>query len=168
MPVSLRYDTLATAARLRSRVPEEPRHQSWWQTVPGMLTAIAGIITAVTGLIVAVANFSHRAPTVTPPPPPEARLNIAGNWSDNWGNFSQVTQNGASFSFTIQGTSCQGIRYTSTGTGTIEGTAFRSSYRSSLPSSGNCSGTITGNGTHLESDCEDSLCGRFHSSANRQ
>jgi len=33
---------------------EERKPQSWWQTVPGALTAAAGTITAVTGLIVAL------------------------------------------------------------------------------------------------------------------
>ena len=33
---------------------ESPKHQSWWQTLPGILTAVAGIITAATGLIVAL------------------------------------------------------------------------------------------------------------------
>ena len=33
---------------------EEPKSQSWWQTVPGVLTATAGIITAVAGLVVAL------------------------------------------------------------------------------------------------------------------
>lgn len=33
---------------------DRPKEKSWWQTVPGVLTATAGIITAVTGLIVAL------------------------------------------------------------------------------------------------------------------
>jgi hypothetical protein len=33
---------------------EEPKLQSWWQTVPGFLTAVAALITALTGLAVAV------------------------------------------------------------------------------------------------------------------
>ena len=33
---------------------EEPGSQSWWQTIPGVLTATAGIITAVAGLVVAL------------------------------------------------------------------------------------------------------------------
>jgi hypothetical protein len=32
----------------------ERRGRSWWQTLPGMITAIAGLITAVTGLVVAI------------------------------------------------------------------------------------------------------------------
>ena len=33
---------------------EEPKSKSWWQTLPGILTAVTGIITAVTGLVVAL------------------------------------------------------------------------------------------------------------------
>ncbi len=33
---------------------EEPKTQSWWQTLPGIFTAIAGIITAIAGLVVAL------------------------------------------------------------------------------------------------------------------
>lgn len=35
---------------------EEPKLHSWWQTLPGILTATAGIITAVTGLLVVLYN----------------------------------------------------------------------------------------------------------------
>ncbi|MDX2043514.1 MAG: hypothetical protein SF097_20015 [Acidobacteriota bacterium] len=35
---------------------EPPKSQSWWQTLPGILTAVAAIITASTGLIVALNN----------------------------------------------------------------------------------------------------------------
>lgn len=41
---------------------EQQKPQSWWRTIPGVLTAIAGIITAITGLIVALNQtgmFSH-------------------------------------------------------------------------------------------------------------
>jgi hypothetical protein len=33
---------------------EEPKSQSWWETVPGILTALVGTITAVAGLVVAL------------------------------------------------------------------------------------------------------------------
>lgn len=33
---------------------EVPKSQSWWQTLPGILTAIAAIITAIAGLVVAL------------------------------------------------------------------------------------------------------------------
>jgi hypothetical protein len=32
----------------------EPRPNSWWQTLPGILTAAGAIITAVTGLVIAL------------------------------------------------------------------------------------------------------------------
>ncbi len=32
----------------------EPSKQSWWHTIPGILTAVAGLITAVTGMIIAL------------------------------------------------------------------------------------------------------------------
>jgi len=35
----------------------EKSERSWWQTLPGILTATAGIITAITGLIVAIQQF---------------------------------------------------------------------------------------------------------------
>lgn len=43
-------------------MPEEPKTQSWWQTLPGIFTAIAGIITAIAGLVVALyqAGFFQR------------------------------------------------------------------------------------------------------------
>jgi hypothetical protein len=37
-------------------VDESPKAQSWWQTLPGIMTGVAAIITAVTGLVVA---FNH-------------------------------------------------------------------------------------------------------------
>ena len=33
---------------------ERSNRQSWWQTLPGILTAVAGVLTAVTGLVVAL------------------------------------------------------------------------------------------------------------------
>lgn len=33
---------------------ERPSSASWWQTLPGMLTAVAGVITAVAGLVIAL------------------------------------------------------------------------------------------------------------------
>lgn len=52
---------------------EPPKSQSWWQTLPGILTALAAIMTASTGLIVALNNlgvFSRdsKSPTSTPTP----------------------------------------------------------------------------------------------------
>jgi hypothetical protein len=33
---------------------ERERRRSWWQTMPGLITAFAGLLTAITGLVVAV------------------------------------------------------------------------------------------------------------------
>lgn len=41
---------------------EEPKLHSWWQTLPGILTATAGIITAVTGLLVVLYNAGFFSP----------------------------------------------------------------------------------------------------------
>lgn len=51
---------------------DEPKSKGWWQTLPGILTAIAAIITAVTGLIVALHQagiFEKPAQTVQVSPP---------------------------------------------------------------------------------------------------
>lgn len=42
---------------------EEPKSQSWWQTLPGIFTAMAGIITAIAGLVAALYQagfFQHK------------------------------------------------------------------------------------------------------------
>jgi len=41
---------------------KEPESRVWWQTLPGILTAVAGIVTAFAGLIVALhqAGFLDR------------------------------------------------------------------------------------------------------------
>ena len=52
---------------------EPSKSQSWWQTLPGILTAVAGIITATTGLIVAlnqVGVFSRESKSASPTPTP--------------------------------------------------------------------------------------------------
>jgi hypothetical protein len=53
--------------------------KSWWQTLPGLLTAIAGIITAVTGLLVAV----HQAGWFNHTPAPSASVQTANPTSGN-------------------------------------------------------------------------------------
>ena len=42
------------------------RGQSWWQTIPGVLTGLAAVITAVTGLIVAFNHTGNRSEDVRP------------------------------------------------------------------------------------------------------
>lgn len=48
---------------------EPPKSHSWWQTLPGILTAVAGILTASTGLILAlnqVGVFSRASTSALP------------------------------------------------------------------------------------------------------
>lgn len=55
---------------------KEPQKQSWWQTLPGILTAIAAILTALTGLIAGLYEVgvfpgktsNKRTPLETPTP----------------------------------------------------------------------------------------------------
>lgn len=54
---------------------EQPKPQNWWQTLPGILTAVAGIITAVTGLVVALSQpggkqHAEKSAASAPPAPP--------------------------------------------------------------------------------------------------
>jgi len=57
---------------------EEPsKPQSWWQTLPGILTAVAALITAVTGLIVALNQagaLPRRSSTISTSPTPSTTL----------------------------------------------------------------------------------------------
>jgi transglutaminase/protease-like cytokinesis protein 3 len=62
-------------------MPEERKSQkSWWQTIPGLLTAAAGVITAITGLIIAL----HQAeiPGETGPKKPSESTSPAANPKD--------------------------------------------------------------------------------------
>jgi hypothetical protein len=68
---------------------EKGDNRSWWQTLPGMLTAAAGLITAITGLVVAVQQLrgnGHSSPpaqagalttTTTPASSPSVRSGAA-------------------------------------------------------------------------------------------
>lgn len=50
---------------------EPPKSQSWWQTLPGILTAVAAILTASTGLIMALNQagvFSRASSSASPTP----------------------------------------------------------------------------------------------------
>lgn len=54
---------------------EPPKSQSWWQTLPGILTAVAAIITASTGLILALNQagvFSDESKSASPDSTPVA------------------------------------------------------------------------------------------------
>jgi hypothetical protein len=50
--------------------PDDREKRPWWQTLPGVLTAIAGLVTAITGLVVALNQLgvgfgTEAAPTAT-------------------------------------------------------------------------------------------------------
>ncbi|HBP89131.1 MAG TPA: hypothetical protein DD706_15700 [Nitrospiraceae bacterium] len=49
---------------------QKSKKQSWWQTLPGVLTAVATVITAMTGLIVGLQQAGYFSNTVDPDPPP--------------------------------------------------------------------------------------------------
>ena len=172
-------------------MPEESK-QSWWQTLPGTLTAAGALLTAVTGLIIAL---RHEEPKPVPAPAPATTVapqqgpqdqppavpnstsvkpqvpetpNIAGTWRDNWGNRSLVTQDGATYHFQAEGRSCTGRYFRSEGSGSISGNAVHSDYQSTLPSQGSCSGTLSANGRELSSTCTDSACGTFVTNSVRE
>jgi hypothetical protein len=52
----------------------EKAERSWWQTLPGILTAIAGIITAITGLIVALHQTELFESSISTPKPTQSPL----------------------------------------------------------------------------------------------
>lgn len=168
-------------------MPDEPRQQSWWQTIPGILTAIAAVLTAVTGLIVVLSGNDQpkqdtrsNSPTAAgaarsdPSAQSEirevvpAQLNVSGQWRDNSGTVYQFVQNGNAFRFEAEGTSCRGGYFQSSGGGTVTGHSIQSTYQSNLPSRGSCSGTLSPDGAQITSTCTDSECGTFVSSAARQ
>jgi hypothetical protein len=172
-----------------------PTPVSWWQTIPGMLTALAGLLAAVTALIVALKDFTHTIESTDPAPkvdiskptqnpgdqtgtkiqpptiqvkPPEVR-SISGRWRDNLGFVSDIQQTGTSFTFTVQGgTSCLFRPFVSRGSGSIRGRDIESNYQSSLGSQGKCTGTISSDGYTMDSQCYDSICGQFTSSSNKE
>ncbi len=61
-------------------MPDEPsKSHSWWQTLPGILTAVAAIMTASTGLIVALNQagvFSRESKSASPSPTQTSALSV--------------------------------------------------------------------------------------------
>jgi hypothetical protein len=165
-------------------MPDEPRPHSWWQTLPGILTAVAAVLTAVTSLIVLLRSSDQ--PKVTPVTAPAApaaiqqpiessirettppQPSISGLWRDNLGTEYQLVQNGNVFRFEAEGRSCTGSYFRSSGDGTVTGNTVQSTYQSTLPSRGSCSGTLSPDGVLITSTCTDSVCGSFVASAARQ
>src|SRR5262249_32178130 len=137
-------------------MPEEPKQESWWQTLPGILTAIGAVLTAVTGLIVALRHDDQYKVTPAPVPTitqqPTSAPNISSGssvWRDNWGTVYKLIQDGNAFRFTAEGASCRGGYFQSSGSGRITGNSVQSTYQSDIPSQGRCSGTLSPDGQQV-------------------
>ena len=63
---------------------------SWWQTIPGILTAIAAVLTAVTGLIVALNRGDESKPTSVAHQPSMAREFQGADLSGRWSRFHGI------------------------------------------------------------------------------
>jgi len=104
---------------------------------------------------------------------PQAIPKLAGKWRDSDSQaISQITQDGNTFHFARWGTLANGVRFQSSGRGTISGQRFTSTYdaqyQTGEASSGECSGSISGDGLHIQLECSDSLFGAFAGAANRE
>jgi len=53
---------------------DDPKHGSFWGTVPGILTGVAAILTAATGLYLATRSPSPPPPVSPLPPPPPVNI----------------------------------------------------------------------------------------------
>ena len=104
----------------------------------------------------------------------DTTVHIGGVWRDGEypNNGSQITQDGTSFRFTRWGVLPNGIRFESSGGGTIAGQHYTSSYsaryQSGATSEGDCSGTVSPDGLRMALNCRDSLFGTFPLTAIRQ
>lgn len=95
-----------------------------------------------------------------------APIDISGDWRDQFGFISHVTQQGDGFQITAIGKGCRG-RFITSGSGTIRGNTVELDYTSNY-SSGHCAGTVSADGMQMTSDCRDTACGRFITSSRRQ
>lgn len=108
------------------------------------------------------------APSADPSP------DISGVWrdSDNPGNRTKVSQVDSRFSFTRWGTLPNGVRFESSGTGSLVGSLLMSRYtaryQSGQVSSGECNGFVSSDATRIEQSCSDSLLRTFTSIADRE
>jgi hypothetical protein len=177
----LRLTGLVRTRRFKA-MQDDPQPQSWWQTFPGVLTAIAAVVTAVTGLIVALRDNEQSKPapvapgatavapastTVAPASSPEREESAApapdlsGLWRDSSGGAYRIVQNGNAFGFEASGASCLGSLAQSNGNGTITGNSVQSNYQSTVPSRGSCSGSLSSDRATLNATCTDSICGTY-------
>lgn len=113
-------------------------------------------------------TYSVEAPSADPIP------NITGVWRDstNPANGSKVSQDGRTFAFSRWGTLQNGVRFESSGTGSLVGSRIMSrytaKYQSGHISSGECNGSVSQDATRTELNCSDSLLGSFTSIADRE
>jgi len=73
---------------------EPAKSQSWWQTLPGILTAVAAILTASTGLILALNQagvFSRASTSASPTPTPTAVLSASPSAKPATGSGTEVS-----------------------------------------------------------------------------
>lgn len=99
-------------------------------------------------------------------PSSTAQINISGMWQDNFGNVSQINQEGDRIQLTSSGVACKG-RFESSGSGTISGSRIDIIYRSAY-SEGQCQGTVSADGMQITSTCFDSMCGPFQPISRRK
>ena len=59
-------------------MPDDPRSPSWWQTLPGVLTATAAILTAVTGLLAILFQYGIIGGKPNAVPSPAAPVHSPG------------------------------------------------------------------------------------------
>lgn len=108
--------------------------------------------------------------TPTPPPIP----NIDGIWRDSkYPNIvSKVTQNHSTFEFYRRGSLPNGVRFESSGTGTIAGSRVTSRYNAQYEtgeiSTGECNGSVSSDTSRIQLNCTDSFLGPFASNAERE
>jgi hypothetical protein len=103
-----------------------------------------------------------------------AVIDIAGSWRDpnNSANGSRITQEGNSFQFNSWGVLPPGIRFESTGSGTITGqdieNTYITRYQNGWIASGSCSGAVSRDGSRMTLTCTDNVLGTFVISGVRQ
>ncbi len=94
-------------------------------------------------------------------------INIAGHWHDpnRPSDVSHINQQGNLFQFNGSGILPQGIRFESTGSGTINEQEIKNTYttryQNGLVAHGTCSGTVSSNGLRSTSTCTDNVWGTF-------
>lgn len=100
------------------------------------------------------------------PAPTVAAIDISGNWRDQFGFVSYITQQENSFEMKAAGTGCRG-NFNTSAVGLIRGNTFEMTYTSTY-STGSCTGTISADGSRITSDCTDSACGRFITASRKE